>query len=186
MKTPSFDPFTYQPMMRHYYNGAVLPQIAAKATDIADKHPEVANHVQSTWQFISWMKDTYPELYSVISGTRPDLLDPGSVVLSGDLAPNGKKSSNLKGLGDGDSNTPITADTSWGQQIADFAKQYLLLDQQRKIMDMNIKRAEQGLQPIDNVGAAVNVGLTQDVQKLAMVAIGGIVLVGLAAAFRRK
>lgn len=180
----SFDPFTYQPMLRHYYNGAILPQIATKAQDVAANNPAVADHVNSTWQFIGWMKESFPQLYAAITNNRPDLLDPGSIVLSGDLAPNGKKTSGLSGFADSD--TAITADTSWGQQIADFAKQYLLIDQQRKIMNMNIKRAEQGLDPIDNVGAAVNVGITKDVKTLALLAIGGVVLIGALSAMRKR
>lgn len=192
----TFNPYTYQPMMRHFYEGAILPQAAAKAEQAARDNPNLAKHINSVWQFIGWMKNSNPSLYAAISNTRPDLLDPGTVVLTGSLAPNGKKNTSLRGMGDVDitgtnadvtlGTSPVTANTSWGQQIADFAKQYLLLDQQRKIMDVNLKRAEQGLDPIDNVGAAVNVGITGDVKNMIMLAIGGVVLIGALSAMRKK
>lgn len=200
----TFNPYTYQPMMRHFYEGAILPQAAAKAEQAARDNPSLAKHINSVWQFIGWMKNSNPTLYAAISNNRPDLLDPGTVVLTGSLAPNGKKNTTVKGMGaivtgvngpvDTDewwnpassSNSTVSANTSWGQQIADFAGKYLLLDQQRKIMDVNLKRAEQGLDPIDNVGAAVNVGITGDVKNMIMLAIGGVVLIGALSAMRKK
>lgn len=82
---------------------------------------------------------------------------------------------------------PDTATTSsWASQLLDFGKQYITLDAQKKLLDTNLKRAEQGLPPIDNVGAAVNVGITSDVQKVLMLAIGGAVLVGVAAVISKR
>lgn len=175
-----FDPYTYNPMMRHYYNGAPLPQEMSKIRDLIANHPAESNHINAVYQFGQWMKTSEPELYAAIINNRPDLLDPGSVVLNRVISPQ----SGLSGMGEMQDDSSLS---SWGQQIADFAQQYLILRQQKDLMDMNIKRAEQGLPPIDNVGAAVNVGMTQDVKNLAYAGLIGFgIIAGLAIISRNK
>lgn len=58
---------------------------------------------------------------------------------------------------------------------------YLTLDQQRKLMDLNVKRAQQNLPPIDaaNYAAGVNVGLTSNTQSMLLIAVGVIAVVWL-------
>lgn len=90
---------------------------------------------------------------------------------------------------------PITSSgpvTSWGQDVMEFFKAtlpaYYQAQAQRDLLAINLKRAEQGLPPIDADGVApqVNVGVSKGVQTLGYVAVGGLVLVGLLAAMKRR
>lgn len=203
MNPGSYQPFTYQPWSQSFFMGRPLPQeIAAKAAEI----PEAAAHLQSVWQFSTWLRASFPAMADVIMNTRPDLLDAGAVVTSGKIAAGSDVHSSdgkLKGLSAvGDTgvdevgwnpaaplpDAPATsAVTEWGKSISDLLGKYMAYDQQRKLIDLNIKRAEQGLPPVDSsaYGVGVNVGLSPQVQKLAMFAVGGLVLAGVLGAFTR-
>lgn len=179
----NYDPFTYQPMLRYFYEGGPVPQAVAA---IAAEFPEAAAQVRSVWQLSEWMQTYLPDAYAMVSGNRPDLLDPGSVIASGSLVPTaGAIAPGLAGLGEVAPNEPVT---DWGKQLLDLAKTYLQVDTQRDLLKANISLAERGLPPINagSIAPQVNVGLSGDMQKLAMVAVGGLVLAGLISAVRKR
>ena len=208
--TSFFNPWPYQPQLQAFYLGRPLPaEIAAKAA----QQPEIAQHLNSVWQFSTWLNQFFPAMAATITGSNPALLDPVAVVTSGKLAPGGTspKPSGKKGMGDitftydpsvdygasvpagstsvvSNPASQSSAVTEWGKTVADLLGKYLVYDQQKKIIDLNIKRAEQGLPPVDSsmYGAGVNVGLSPQVQKLAMFAVGGLVVVGLLNSMKRK
>lgn len=195
----TYDPYTYLPMQRAFFmtgNFSTLPDTAAK---IAVEQPGLADHINSIWSFLSWMKSSNAPLYNIIANKRPDLVDPAAVVTSGALSVSKNitpKASKLKGyetdltIGDTPSGSnPIV--TSWGQDVLDLIKgiapSYFQIKSQSDLMKINIARAEQGLPPIDSSGLAptVNVGISPAVQQMGYLAVGGLVLVGLVAAFKR-
>ena len=198
-----YDPFTYQPKVASYFMGRPFPSELSK---VAAENPSAANHIMSLWQFGEWLNQSAPEVYNAVKAQNPALLDPGSVVLYGRLnAPvfyaNPPKppasiggaagKTQLAGLGEGETpaGVAVTSDvlTEWGKAISDIAGKYLIYDQQKKLIDLNIKRAEQGLPPVSSqeLAAGVNIGLAPQAQQLAYIALGGLVLVGLLSAFKR-
>jgi len=191
-----YNPFTYQPVMQAFYLGRPMP---AEVSSVAANNPGAAQHINSIWQFATWLNQYFPEMYNIITGSRPDLLDPSSVVLSGKLTPTAAApSGSVKGLAalieDASGNVTDTGEsgitqavTEWGKTVSDLLGKYLVYDQQKKLIELNIKRAEQGLAPIDasQFAAGVNVGLSPAAQNLAYLALGGLVIVGLLGAFRR-
>ena len=216
--TFSYNPFPYQPKLQAFYLGRPLPaEIAAKAAGA----PEVANHLQSIWQFSTWLNQYFPAMAAAITGNQPALLDPVKVVEGGSLRPSNRvpqsssgapRGSQLRGMGDitfqydpandyGVGSTPSgstsvvsnpssqsAAVTEWGKTVTDLLGKYLIYDQQKRIINLNIARAEKGLPPIDAsaFGAGVSVGVSPGVQQLAYIAIGGLVVVGLLNSLKKK
>lgn len=180
-----FDPYTYQPQMRYLYDGGPLPQ---QLSAVAEQNPEAANHIRSVWQLSNWMQTYFPDMYSAITAQRPDLLDAGAVVLSGQLAVNKSSGGKLAGLGEtavtvGAPDDPITV---WGKQILGFANNYLQFDAQRDLLKANVSLVERGLPPINagQIAPQVNFGLSPDMQKIALFGVAGLVVAGLVGAFR--
>lgn len=212
MNMNAYNPYTYSPMLRAFFVNSdfpqakpVPPQIVAAAAEM----PQAAQHVYSVWNFLSWLQDANPALYNVIANTP--LADPVQVVSSGQLTPGGKPVAKtagrgMGGLGDVYEDAAIAEAnanggmvptvpsaggdiyTQWGSKVFDLAGKYLQYDSQRQIVALNIKRAEQGLAPIDSGALApqVNVGLSKNVQTLAYVAVGGLVVAGLVGAFAKS
>lgn len=175
MKTGNsgFNPYPYQPLLNYFYDGGPVPASAGASVD----------HVRSVWSFAEWMRDNFPDVFALVSQTRPDLLEPGVVVASGALAPSG---SGLAGLSEVvNASDPVT---DWGKQLLDLAKTYLQVDTQRDLLKANISLAERGLPPINSASLApqVNFGLSSDMQKLAMFGVAGLVVAGLVSAFRKR
>jgi hypothetical protein len=183
-----FNPYTYQPLMQSYYLGRPMPDTLQKA---AAANPEAARHIVSVWQFMTWLNESFPQLYAQLA---PAVTDAEKVVISKAISP--RASGGGAGLGalvedaagnvfdDGRSSSGVLSE--WGKTISDMAQKYLVYDQQRKLIDLNIKRAEQGLAPIDasNYGAGVSVGLSPQTQNLAYMALAGLVIVGLIGALK--
>ena len=216
--TFSYNPFPYQPKLQAFYLGRPLPQeVAAKAAG----QPEIAQHLQSIWQFSTWLNQHFPAMAAAIMGNQPKLLNPVAVVESGSLAPSTRAAqsskgapvgSKLRGLGNvGDitfeydpakdygvpsGSTSIVSNpasqssavTEWGKTVSDLLGKYLIYDQQKRLINLNIARAEKGLPPIDasSYGAGVSIGVSPGVQQLAYIAIGGLVIVGLLNSLKRK
>lgn len=197
-----YNPYTYQPKMAAYYLGRPMP---SELSRVAAQNPQAANHIMSVWQFSEWLNQTAPEAYNAIKAQNPALLDPGSVVLYGRLnAPvfyadppkppasigGAPGKTQLAGLGEGEEPPVITSNvmTEWGKTVSDLLGKYLVYDQQKKLIDLNIKRAEKGLPPVSSqeLAAGVNIGLAPGAQQLAYIALGGLVLVGLLSAFKRR
>lgn len=157
----SYEPFTYQPLERWFYEG---------------------QHYGAVAQFAEWLKREAPEAYGKVAAARPDLLN-AKTALNG---MRGSSGGGLAGLGDAlPSDTPLT---QWGNSLLDLAKGWMQYDMQRDLLQVNLARAERGLPPISSSSIApqVNVGVSPEMQNLSYIAVGGLLLVGLFAAFRRS
>ncbi len=174
-----YDPYPYRPLLRYFYSGAPLPQDVA---DAVTKNPGAANHIQAAFGFTQWLNERFPEVSQSLAVRNPNALNPIKAVSSGVMSPK-KTMSGLSGLGDLVDSTPAT---DWGKTIADAAKSLLAYKSQSDLVNMNIKRAEQGLPPIDSstLAPTVNVGISPQVTQLAYVAVGGLLLFGLFSAFK--
>lgn len=188
-----FNPYSYNPMLEYYFGtneSANLPDEAAK---VAAENPQIAPHINSVWSFMEWFRASSPAMYDALLARAPELTDPVQVVTSGALDPKSSTKSLLSGLDETTTEVTTTSApaTDWGTQILDFTKSvfpvYYQHRAQRDILEANLKRAEQGLPPLDPSGVApqVNFGLSPGVQKLAMWGIGGLILMGLIRAVRR-
>lgn len=205
MNMNQYDPYTYNPMMRAFFVNSDFPQakpVPPQIVAAAAQMPQAAQHVYSVWNFLSWLQDANPALYNVIANTP--LADPVAVVASGQLSPGGKPvvKTGPKGMGglgsdwsEGEAaaakvaaSIPEDIYTQWGSKVFDLAGKYLQYDSQKQIVALNIKRAEQGLAPIDSglLAPTVNVGVSKNVQTLAYVAVGGLVVAGLVGAFAKS
>lgn len=158
----SYDPYTYQPMMRHDFLGTPLNS---------------SPHVQAVHQFTSWLKVNYPDVYGHVANRKPAMLDAEKAVTSGALGANAQTRA---GLGD------LAPVSDWGKTFTDAVGALVQGKAQSDLIKLNISRAEQGLPPIDpgNITPGVNVGLSADTRQLAILGIGGAILVGLAMAFK--
>lgn len=187
----NYDPYTYNPMLRSFFvtgNFSTLPDKAAK---VAAERPELSMHINAVWNFLSWMKNSSPELYNIITNQRPELVDPAEVVASGALSPDAATST-LAGMGEVEATATDAPATSWGQEflntLKNIAPAYFSFKTQSDLMKTNLRRAELGLDPIDSqtVAPTVNVGVSNDVRTIGYLAVGGLVLVGLLTAFKGR
>lgn len=159
-----YEPYTYQPLLRWFYEG---------------------QHYGAVAQFTDWLKREAPEAHAKITEKRPDLLEVRSVLMG--ISPRAS-GGGLSGMGEtplDDGQGPVS---TWGTQILDLAKGWMTYDMQRDLFKLNIARAEQGLPPISGSTLApqVNVGVSPQLQSIGTFAVVGLVAVGLIAAFRRR
>lgn len=171
-----YDPYTYRPTLRYFYNGGPLPQDVSLASE---NNPEAARHLQAVFSFNEWLKSDFPDVHGALALRNPKALDIVHTVMGGNLSPSiGGKKSGMGGLGDIIDAAPAT---DWGRNIMDTAKSLLQLKSQNDLIQLNVKRAEQGLPPIDqgSVSPQLNVGLSPQTQQLALLGIGAAVLIGL-------
>ncbi len=203
-----YDPYTYNPTMRSFFvtgapRNTTLPDTAAI---LAEQDPNLKQHINSVWDFAGWMKNAFPDMYNIIANEKPELLSPAHVVDSGALSPANKGQSGLAGIMDYDQYgdyTPTTQDagttnaasapmTDWGNAILSTIKStvpaFLQVKTQNDLMNINIKRAEQGLPPIDSSSLAptVNVGVSPGVTQMGYIAIGGLMLFGLVSMMKKR
>lgn len=141
-----------------------VPYSAKEAvTESAEK---AKTKVEGVVAFADWLEKNFPDIYKAAMQSRPDLLMP-EFAMAG-----------LAGLGDATSETPST---DWGKAFSDFVNQVLGplagAYQQKKLIDLNIKRAEQGLPPInaEQMAPTVNVGIAPSLQTGLLIA-GAVVL----------
>jgi len=66
------------------------------------------------------------------------------------------------------------APTPWYDQLIHLAEGYLTVDQQQKLNNLNIQRAQQGLPAIstDQYASGVQVGLTSSTQNTILIGVG--------------
>lgn len=94
--------------------------------------------------------------------------------------------------GSSDTTSTPSVMTEWGTSILSTLQTalpaYFQAKSQSDLMTINIKRAEQGLPPIDSstLAPTVNVGVSPAIQQLGYIAVGGLVLVGLYSAFAKS
>lgn len=172
-----YDPFQYSELMNYFYEGGHVPG--------------TVRHIAAVGAFNNWTKKAMPRLHSSIRASDPQsITDPASALprlaVSSLVAHRDMPNSQfLAGLGQdldfimGDEpGTPKVQSpgilTEWGSGIMDLAKSVVQYDAQRKVLEANIRRAEQGLPPLDSseVGMGVSVGMSPQVQKLAMAGLG--------------
>ena len=160
-----FDPYTYQPLLRFFYEGE-----------------GGVSHGNAVKQFSAWLQKESPNAHADIMKKRPDLLKSEKAISNGAMGVPG-----LSGLGEANpaQDAPLS---EWGNSLLDLAKGWMQYDTQRELLKVNLTRAEQGLSPISGASVApqVNVGVSDDLQKLGIVAVGGLIVVGLLAAMRKR
>jgi hypothetical protein len=68
------------------------------------------------------------------------------------------------------------------------AQSYVLADSQRKLLNVQMQRAQQGLPPLDSgqYGLGVSMGLSPDTQKLLLYGVGALALVMLLPALLKR
>lgn len=148
--------------------------------------------VRATQRFIAWLQDFHPEMAAAVierGGEAPktgalnqlgeawDMFYPSNYYSgTGYRGRYHSRAEHLSGLGQGDwwetgTATPTTTTDdsngeAWYTGILDFAKEavpaYLAYDAQKDIMDLNMERAKQGLDPIDPGVAAPQVRVVHD------------------------
>ncbi len=160
-----------------------FPQYVPTTGEVIKKSAQVAQaKVSGVVKFADWLQSNFPEVFAAVNQTRPEIFMP-EFAMSG-----------LGGLGDIATPDTTTPDTSWGKTISDLIAPLIGVYTQKKLIDINIKRAEQGLAPLTDTSAfnpTVNVdaspALMAPIQQMgSMLAIG---LVGLGVLFfisRRK
>lgn len=202
------------PAVAHYFEGgdAAIPGDAGRAHSTEFNPPSASNVVSSpsgasanvsapaVKDFAGWMRSRFPDLAAQLEINQPGILDAEYGSLMGISACRGV-SAYLRGMGADAATLPASSDTTgttvapstdWGVKISDFLANVLpavaTMQAQKSLIDLNIKRAEQGLPPLDSaaVSPQVNVGVSKGVETLGYVAIGVVALVGIAALFRRK
>lgn len=143
-------------------------QAAAQAQAIVTKSGEKAKtKVDAIVEFADWLKTSNPDVYEAVMRSRPDILLP-EFAMAG-----------LGGLSDVATDT--TPSTDWGKLASDFLTPLFGVYTQKSLLDINIKRAEQGLPPLTDTSAlapSVNVNLPATTQQ-QIGDIGKVITVGL-------
>jgi hypothetical protein len=189
----TYDPYTYNARLASFFGEGT--DVHALKNAIATD-PARAKKYTAVAGFSKWLQTRNPDIYNAIQSRSAHLLDPVSAVRGGglDTAPvaSASTSRGLKGLGDVTAGDDTAPSTSWGQDIIDnlskITTAWAGVRQQQTLLDINIKRAEQGLPPIDGsaIAPAVNVGLSAQAQQLGYIAVAGLVLVGLFSMIGKK
>lgn len=158
MQAPTMYP--YQPLMRYFFG---------------------TPHESGVRQIATWIQKTSPAAYKAVLSNRPELFDGPHVVTSGLMGMSG-----MQGFGD-TAAEPANPITQWGNSLLDLAKGYMAYDAQRDILKLNIARVEKGLPPVDSstLAPTMNIGVSPQIQTLGMLAVGGLIIVGLISAFKR-
>lgn len=129
--------------------------------------------------FMSWMQRKHPAIYSRVMQSRPDLAIPELALRGlGGLHDTQQQMIDAQNAGMdvtlGDTSAPST---SWGKDLLNLITPFAGIYQQKKLFDLNIKRAENGLPPLDSAAPTVNVGVTRGVMTAGTVA--GLAVVGM-------
>ncbi len=83
---------------------------------------------------VGWIKTAHPAAFVKLQQSRPDLLNTAT---------------QLDGLGDASSPGMVEKITSTASQIANAVLPFIQLNAQRKLLNTQVKRAAQGLPPLD-------------------------------------
>lgn len=112
-------------------------------------------------EFSSWLEKNFPDVFKAVMQSRPDLLVP-EFALAG-----------LAGLSAEDAASTPSPLSDWAKALSEILAPISGAYAQKQCIDVNIKRAEMGLPPIDcaNMTApTVNVGVTPEVKQMGMIA----------------
>lgn len=173
----------------------------AKANGFDTRMYRVKDGAAPGWPgFFGWLAATHPDLYDYARVSLPNYVEDrqsypsAGATLSGDdpniqaiAAPNLSFLSQAATEGITDS-TPLqttTANATIAQTLAQAASAFLPLYQQKQLLDVQLKRAQAGLPPLDtsryvDANAGLNVGLNTGTQNtlLMMAALAAAALIG--------
>lgn len=120
--------------------------------------------------FLTWLYNQFPEAYSVLEARAPQVLTTGPI-----------------GFGATDDALPsatsgaATASPGWVQTIQNIALPALQIYQQKKIVDLQLKRAQAGQRPLDIAeymgDSSIKTGLDSSTQRMFLI-IGGLLVGG--------
>lgn len=166
------------------------PFTRASRTRAGFGHPNADANFRKFWL---WVKRNEPQVWNAVRQNYPHL-----TTQEGRAAESGPP-----GLGQlvsdptriytyelGADETPAIAKTSWGDKLMAIASPLISVYQQKKIMDLQIKRAERGLEPIDVSTAmapkvVVQAELPEELKPKQTWIMPALIIGGLFLAFRR-
>lgn len=142
--------------------------------------------------FSSWLMSAYPDVYNAVIQARPEIFLP-ELAMAG-LAGLGQDSTTAAATAQDQTQAPST---SWGQTVSDLidkiAAPLVGLYSEKQLIDVNIKRAEQGLSPLTDtsqIAPTVNVqagpALMQPVQDMGKILVVGVLGLGALLLFTRR
>ena len=152
--------------------------------------------------FLAWLAAVHPNVYSAVEVAQPDIVDaietakvsPGARLNGLNFASNPEWAWNLGSVASPVPAGPVDASPgsvivpgtgvsnsiqSLIQTVTQAGAAYLSLDQQKRVLKMQLDRARQGLPPLD-VGAyldpnqGLNVGLNTGTQRTLLYVVGGL------------
>jgi hypothetical protein len=155
----------------------ITPKTAKDVNKLVAKSGNMAKaKISGIVNFAAWLQAKFPDVYAQLVMDRPDLIMP-EFALAG-----------LAGLASTDPSTDASTasdpnaapSTDWGKTITDLLTPLIGAYQQSQLVNVNIKRAEAGLDPIDAnaLGAQVQVGVSPQVLQTSRIA--GIAIIGVA------
>lgn len=144
-------------------------QIAQTQAVVTKSGEKAKAKVDAIVEFADWLKAYNPAIYEAVMQSRPDILMP-EFAMAG-----------LGGLSDTVSPADTAPTTDWGKMASDFLGPLVGVYSQKQLIDVNVKRAEQGLPPLTDTSAfspTVNVNLPTATQQ-QIGDIGKVITVGL-------
>lgn len=142
--------------------------------EMANSGQKAKAKINGVVNFISWLQNKYPDIYTKVMQSRPELAIP-ELALSGLGSLNDTQQQMLDAQ-TADMNTPPS--TSWGKSLLDFVTPLVNIYAQKQLFDLNIKRAEVNLPPLESLGSTVNIGVSHGVMQAGT--ISGLIIAGLA------
>lgn len=145
-------------------------QIAQNQVAVKKSGEKAKIKVDAIVAFADWLKVSNPDIYEAVMQSRPDILMPEFAIAG------------LGGLSDVAQPTTDTIPiTDWGKTTIDFLSPLIGVYSQKQLIDVNVKRAEQGLPPLTDTSAfapTINVNLPTSAQQ-QIGDIGKVITVGL-------
>jgi hypothetical protein len=115
--------------------------------------------------FLTWLYNSFPAAYSALEARAPQVLSTGPI-----------------GFGDADPTVPGGAQAAasttpaWIQTVQNIALPLMQIYQQKKVIDLQLKRAQAGKRPLDIADymgdASIRTGLDSSTQKTLLIAVG--------------
>lgn len=153
------------------------PAVAPSPNEV-DQKPVDKAKAAGIVTFSQWLEANYPDVYKSVIYTRPELLMP-EFALAGI-----RRYAN--GLGEDQPQEKTEPQTDWGTRLISVIEKIVPAYQQQQLFKMQIRRAEQGLPPIDpsSFAPTVNVGVEANTRNLMLFGFIGLGVLFLLA--RRK
>lgn len=121
--------------------------------------------------YLQWLKRRFPEAYRAVELQARELID---VTASNGLGALAQETS--------------AATSSWADTIKQIAAGAVQGYQSKRMIDLNAELIKQGRPPIesDALAAQVSVGVSKDVQRMALLGLGAVTLIAMAFIFVRR